>query len=33
MLQKAGAGNVCALLFQCVHNGWLALPQDQACDA
>ncbi|SOY48269.1 putative lipoprotein (fragment) [Cupriavidus taiwanensis] len=21
------------MLFQCVHNGWLALPQDQACDA
>ncbi|WP_092307359.1 MULTISPECIES: LuxR C-terminal-related transcriptional regulator [Cupriavidus] len=33
LLQKAGAGNVCALLFLCVQQGWLELPQHQACDA
>uniref|UniRef100_UPI000E2EC850 response regulator transcription factor n=1 Tax=Cupriavidus taiwanensis TaxID=164546 RepID=UPI000E2EC850 len=33
LLQKAGAGNVCALLFRCVQQGWLELPQRQACDA
>ena len=33
LLQKAGAGNVCALLFRCVQQGWLELPQHQACDA
>ncbi|WP_427313386.1 response regulator transcription factor [Cupriavidus sp. H39] len=29
LLQKTGAGNVCALLFLCVRRGWLALPRDQ----
>ncbi|WP_420025885.1 LuxR C-terminal-related transcriptional regulator [Cupriavidus taiwanensis] len=33
LLQKAGAGNVCALLFVSVQKGWLELPQPQACDA
>ncbi|WP_354684192.1 LuxR C-terminal-related transcriptional regulator [Cupriavidus necator] len=33
LLQKTGAGNVCALLFLCVEKGWLELPQDEACGA
>uniref|UniRef100_UPI003532122C LuxR C-terminal-related transcriptional regulator n=1 Tax=Cupriavidus sp. WGlv3 TaxID=2919924 RepID=UPI003532122C len=33
LLQKAGASNVCALLFLSVQQGWLELPQQHACDA
>ncbi|WP_115711699.1 response regulator transcription factor [Cupriavidus taiwanensis] len=33
LLQKAGASNVCALLFLSVQQGWLELPPQQAFEA